>query len=147
LCVYNSPIIFINNLPGYHVQHVNSIIMKHILAISTDAELLALLHRQLSDLGFHMTSANTREDLLAQVKIQRPDVLVLDFILGDSNAASVCHQVTSASDTCNIPVIILSDMPGIEQIGAKTGSFAVIKKPMQTVFLVENIIAALVQHA
>jgi DNA-binding response OmpR family regulator len=43
----------------------------------------------------------------------------------------------------NLPVIILSDLQGIDQLAAKLGIFAVIKKPMSIVELVENIVAAL----
>jgi len=120
--------------------------MKKILAISDDQQLLQMLDERLTDLGFSMDKLNPQDDMLEMIKSYSPDVLLLDFILGDENAAAVCHQVTSGPDTHGLPVIFLSDYPGIEQLAAKTGSFAVVKKPMATPELAENVIAAIVAH-
>lgn len=120
--------------------------MKRILAVSNDEQLLKLLYGQLTDLGFSLDTIAGNDDLVSQIKERNPDVLVIDFILGDENAAAVCHQITSDENMKDIPVIILSDLPGIDQLGAKLGSFAVIKKPMTTVLLAENIITALVSQ-
>lgn len=120
--------------------------MKKILVISADEHLLNLLRSQVAAAGFEIATIATHGHLAEQVKLEKPAVLVIDFLLGDDNAAAVCHQVTSSPDTSDIPVIILSDMPGIEQTAAKAGSFAVIKKPMSVELLAENIMAALLQH-
>jgi DNA-binding response OmpR family regulator len=120
--------------------------MKKILAISNDEELLNLLNNKLTGIGFAMETMVSGDDMLNDIKNKYPDVLVVDFILGDANAAAICHQVTSAPELHQVAVIILSDMPGIDQLAAKLGSFAVIKKPMSTPALVENILAALVEQ-
>lgn len=120
--------------------------MKKILVISTDEYLLSLLRSQVMALGFEISTIDTHDHLAEQVKFEKPAVLIIDFLLGDDNAAAVCHQVTSAPETGDIPVIILSDMPGMEQTAAKAGSFAVIKKPMSVELLAENILAALHRH-
>jgi DNA-binding response OmpR family regulator len=120
--------------------------MKRILAVSNDEQLLKLLHGQLTDLGFSLDTIAGNDDLVSQIKERNPDVLVIDFIFGDENAAAVCHKITSDENMKDIPVIILSDLPGIDQLGAKLGSFAVIKKPMTTALLAENIITALVSQ-
>jgi two-component system alkaline phosphatase synthesis response regulator PhoP len=117
--------------------------MNEILAVSNDEQLLKLLHEQLTDLRFSLETMSGNGDMLAQIKHKKPDVLVIDFILGDENAAAVCHQVTADTNMKSIPVIILSDMPGMEQLGAKLGSFSVIKKPMTTAELAEQIVVAL----
>lgn len=120
--------------------------MKKILVISTDENLLSLLRSQVTALGFEISTIDTNQHLAEQVKLEKPAVLIIDFLLGDDNAAAVCHQITASPDTSDIPVVILSDMPGIEQTAAKAGSFAVIKKPMSVELLAENIMAALLAH-
>jgi DNA-binding response OmpR family regulator len=117
--------------------------MKKILIVSNDQPLLQMLNHQLTALGFAMDTMEAQEEMLNGIKAEKPDILLIDFILGDTNAAAVCHQVTSAPDLHNLPVIILSDLPGIDQLAAKLGIFAVIKKPMIIAELVENIIEAL----
>ena len=120
--------------------------MKRILVVSDDQPLLQLLDERLGRLGFAMSTIVAQDGILEIIKSYSPDILLLDFILGDENAAAVCHQVTSGPDTRGLPVIILSDHPGLEQLAAKTGSFAVVKKPMTTSNLAENIIMALTAH-
>ncbi len=117
--------------------------MKRILAISNDEQLLKLLHEHLTDLRVSLETISGHEKLLSQIKDRQPDLLVIDFVLGDENAAAICHQVTSDSTLQNIPIIILSDSPGIGQLGAKLGSFSVINKPLTTTELAGKIMAAL----
>ena len=117
--------------------------MKKILIVSNDQALLQTLDNQLTALGFTMDTMEAQEEMLNRIKAEKPDILLIDFILGDANAAAVCHQVTSDPDLHNLPVIVLSDLPGIDQLAARIGIFAVIKKPMRITELVGNIIAAL----
>jgi DNA-binding NtrC family response regulator len=117
--------------------------MKRILAVSNDEQLLTLLDNKLSDLGFAMETMEAQDDLLEKIKAEKPGILLIDFLLGDENAAAVCHQVTSDPDMRDVPVIILSDFPGIDELAAKLGSFAVIKKPMDSTGLTDKIIEAL----
>lgn len=121
--------------------------MKKILAVSNDQELLKSLNEKLSESGFSMETMEASDEMLQKIKAGKPDVLLIDFLLGDANAAAVCHQVTSDPDLHDVPVIILSDLPGIDELAAKLGSFAVIKKPMSVGELTANIVAALVKHA
>ncbi len=117
--------------------------MKKILIVSNDLALLQTLDNQLTALGFTMDTMEAQEEMLNRIKAEKPNILLIDFILGDANAAAVCHQVTSDPDLHNLPVVVLSDLPGIDQLAARIGIFAVIKKPMRITELVENIIAAL----
>ena len=117
--------------------------MKKILIVSNDQPLLQTLSHKLAALGFAMDTMEAQEEMLNRIKAEKPDALLIDFILGDANAAATCHQVTSDPDLRDLPVIVLSDLPGIDQLAAKLGIFAVIKKPMTIAELVENIIAAL----
>ena len=117
--------------------------MKKILIVSNDLALLQTLDNQLTALGFTMDTMKAQEEMLNRIKAEKPNILLIDFILGDANAAAVCHQVTSDPDLHNLPVVVLSDLPGIDQLAARIGIFAVIKKPMRITELVENIIAAL----
>src|ERR1700743_1259819 len=114
--------------------------MKKILIISNDRPLLQTLNNQLKAFGFAMEKMEAQEDMLNLIKAKKPDALLVDFIWGDTNAAAVCHQVTSDPDLYHLPVIIFSNMPGIKQLAAKLGVFNVIKKPAN---IVENVIAAL----
>jgi DNA-binding response OmpR family regulator len=117
--------------------------MKKILIVSNDQALLQTLDNQLTALGFTMYTMEAQEEMLNRIIAEKPNILLIDFILGDANAAAVCHQVTSNPDLHNLQVVVLSDLPGIDQLAARIGIFAVIKKPMRITELVENIIAAL----
>lgn len=119
--------------------------MKRILAVSNDQELLVLLDQQLSNHGFTLETMEAQKEMLEKIKTEKPDVLLIDFLLGDENAAAVCHQVTSDPDMHNVPVVILSDFPGIDELAVKIGTFAVIKKPMSAAELTAKIISALLQ--
>ncbi len=116
-----------------------------VLAITNDNQLLKLLGGQLSSLGFKMDSFHDGDNIFDAIASSKPDVLLVDFILGDTNAAAICHQVTSDACLQKIPIVILSDLPDIDQLAAKLGSFSVIKKPVSALEIADELAEAVNQ--
>jgi len=121
--------------------------MKKILTVSTDQQLLRTVTEDLTKFNFEVKTLGAPGKLLELIKDFTPDVLVLDFILEDNNAAAISHQLKSANDTRNLPIIILTDQPGTGEFASKSGCFSVLRKPVSIAELAETITAALEENA
>jgi DNA-binding response OmpR family regulator len=83
-----------------------------ILIVDDDEVLAEVLSRRLEQQGFETLTADSGQSGLAKARRQRPDLVVLDLRLPDSDGFCICEELADSSDTCTIPVIILS---GLEQ--------------------------------
>ena len=120
--------------------------MKRITLVSTDETLSGNLERELIQHGFTVDAITDTDNLFEKIKRSNPNILLIDFILDDSNAAAVCHQLKSNPATHAVHIIVLSDSTDIEQIAAKFGSFSIIKKPVVIENLIETLKAASLEH-
>jgi twitching motility two-component system response regulator PilH len=73
-----------------------------------------------------------------------PSLVLLDLRLPDADGFNVCQELADASETCTIPVIILSGMerPDIIRRSRAAGCQYYVRKPYDP-----NALLILVQHA
>lgn len=104
---------------------------KRILIVDDDhsqAEVLALrFHKQ----GFRTATAHTGEAAIQHARSKKPDLVVLDIRLPDQDGLHVCRQLNDDSETCDIPVILLSGMsrPDIIRRSRGAGCRYFVRKP------------------
>ncbi len=102
-----------------------------ILVIDDDEALADLLSERLTRQGFHAVIADSGKKGLELAKTERPCLVVLDLRLPDMDGFSICAELADSSDTCDIPVIILSAMeqPDIIRRARLAGCFYFVRKP------------------
>jgi len=83
-----------------------------VLIIDDDEVHSDVLSRRLKQQGFATATADSGWSGLAKARSESPTLIVLDLRLPDVDGFSICAQLADSSDTCAIPVIILS---GLEQ--------------------------------
>jgi len=76
-----------------------------ILVIEDEAPIRRFLKMSLLDHGFAFSEASTGKDGLAKVASERPDLVILDLGLPDTDGLEVTRQVREWS---NVPIIVLS---------------------------------------
>jgi DNA-binding NtrC family response regulator len=103
--------------------------MKTILVLSTDSA-VSEAFRDANCLKANIEVITDPNDIFKSIEQLKPDLLIIDFILQEGNGGSVCHQVKCSSQTRNLPVIILSDYPGLFGFVRKFGCNASITKPL-----------------
>lgn len=82
--------------------------MKRVLIIENDAATLDVLQEALCYEGFEVRAVNETKDVFKLIGEHAPDVLLIDYILDGANGGELCSQVKTNSNTCKLPVIIMS---------------------------------------
>ena len=116
-----------------------SIRMKKILVLTTDKSLQQELKEKLAYFGFKAQTLSDFDNLFSVIQSFRPDLLLIDFILHDSNGGAICHQVKCDPQTHALPVIILSEYPEFGAFSKKFGCSESVTKPVDFSELVRKI--------
>ena len=82
--------------------------MKTVALIEDDADLFSLLKYNIEKEGFRFIGSQTGKDALELCRRERPDVIILDIMLPDSDGIEICRGVRSSSDLAHVPVIFLT---------------------------------------
>ena len=82
--------------------------MKTIALIEDDADLFSLLKYNLEKEGFRFIGLQTGKGALELCRRERPDILILDIMLPDSDGIEICRGIRSSPDLANVPVIFLT---------------------------------------
>jgi DNA-binding response OmpR family regulator len=89
---------------------------KKVLSIEDDAFLSSLVAGKLIENSFSVTTANTGADGIAKAKEVLPHIILLDLMLPDMGGFDILQNLKADPATAHIPVIILSNLGGREEI-------------------------------
>jgi DNA-binding response OmpR family regulator len=113
--------------------------MKRILLIEDDADLFALLRYNLEKEGFSLTGLQTGKGAVDLCRQVRPDLILLDIMLPDSDGLDICKGIRRDPELAATPVIFLTAR-GSETdriVGLELGANDYVVKP----FFVRELIA------
>ncbi len=82
--------------------------MKRILAIEDDPDIVELLRFNLERESYQVVAAQTGTEGLAELRQQRPDLLILDLMLPEMSGFEVCRVIRSDPGLMDLPVIMLT---------------------------------------
>lgn len=113
--------------------------MKKILLIEDDVDLFALLKYNLEKEGFQMVGAQTGKGAVELCRRERPDLIILDIMLPDSDGLDICKGIRARPELAHIPVIFLTARASETDriVGLELGASDYIVKP----FFVRELIA------
>src|ERR1035438_5805474 len=113
--------------------------MKKILLIEDDADLFALLKYNLEKEGFILVGAQTGKGAVEFCRRERPDLILLDIMLPDSDGLDICKGIRNHPELAHIPVIFLTARASETDriVGLELGANDYIVKP----FFVRELIA------
>ncbi len=81
-------------------------VAKRILVVDDKNELLHLMRRVLEDEEYQVSILQEGREAFTRVKIQLPDLLILDLKLGDISGQDILKQLKDDHVTFDIPVIV-----------------------------------------
>jgi two-component system phosphate regulon response regulator PhoB len=81
---------------------------ERILAVDDEPDLLELVEYNLREAGYAVTTAKDGAGALAEVRRQRPDLILLDLMLPDLSGTEVCKRLRRDPDTETIPIVMLT---------------------------------------
>src|SRR6202140_644314 len=113
--------------------------MKKILLIEDDADLFSLLKYNLEKEGFSMSGLQTGRGALELCRQVRPDLILLDIMLPDSDGLDICKGIRRDPDLSATPIIFLTARASETDriIGLEIGANDYVVKP----FFVRELIA------
>ena len=91
--------------------------MKTILFIEDESALQKTFGDLLEDKGYRLISALDGEIGLALAKKEKPDLILLDIVLPKINGLEVLGKLKDDPETKAIPIIILTNLEGINNVG------------------------------
>jgi DNA-binding response OmpR family regulator len=113
-------------------RHTQNVRPQHcVLVIDDDDAMADVLSRRLQQQGFSSRTADSGTKGLALARRCRPDLILLDLRLPDKDGFAICEELADSSETCTIPVIILSGLesPDIIRRARAAGCCFFVRKP------------------
>jgi DNA-binding response OmpR family regulator len=113
--------------------------MKKVLLIEDDADLFSLLKYNLEKEGFAMTGQQTGKGAIELCRKVRPDLILLDIMLPDSDGLDICKGIRRDPDLAAVPIIFLTARASETDriVGLEIGANDYVVKP----FFVRELIA------
>ncbi|HEX4227972.1 MAG TPA: response regulator transcription factor [Bryobacteraceae bacterium] len=113
--------------------------MKKIVLIEDDADLLALLKYNLEKEGFMLIGSQTGRGAVDLCRRERPDLILLDVMLPDSDGLDICKGIRVHPELAHIPVIFLTARASETDriVGLELGANDYIVKP----FFIRELVA------
>lgn len=116
-----------------------------ILLVEDDANLVELIRYNLDKEGFEVISTPDGEEALVMAEEERPDVVVLDWMIANLSGIEVCRRLRRAPETAALPIIMLTARAeeGDRVRGLETGADDYVTKPFSPRELVARVRALL----
>ncbi len=118
---------------------------KKILVVDDEAEIRKLLRRVLEDRGYQVVEADRGKLALQLVKLESPDLIVLDAMLPEVHGFDIARRIRGSTRYGHVPVIMISAVYRgwriAEDVKASYGVDSYIEKP----FRVADVVAAVDQ--
>jgi len=116
-----------------------------ILVVEDESALVTLLRYNLEREGFRVAEARDGEEALLMAREQKPDLVLLDWMLPLLSGLEVCRQMRRMPETRSVPIIMLTARgeEGDKLRGLDSGADDYVTKPFSPSELVARIRAAL----
>jgi len=100
---------------------------KKILVVDDEQDIIDFLVTQLGDHGYQVRSAHDGLEAMEQVKIEKPDLILLDLQMPNETGTGLFRKLRHRKEYKNIPIIIVSGLAGRRVAVSK--NIPVIDKP------------------
>jgi DNA-binding response OmpR family regulator len=114
--------------------------MKKILVVDDDDDVLETIQLILEIGGYDVEPLNDAEQIFERLDEFKPDLILLDVVLGKIDGRVICSQIKSHDDTKKIPVLMMSglyDLKEVQEMECAPDDF--MSKPFKMEVLLEKI--------
>lgn len=110
---------------------------KRVLVVDDDEDILDVIRIILEDEGYEVTTLNNGNDVSKNVAASKPDLILLDVMLGGMDGREICKDLKSNSMFQLIPIVMISASHNLQdQLQQPKSANAFIPKP----FDIDNLI-------
>ncbi|HEX4458644.1 MAG TPA: response regulator, partial [Polyangia bacterium] len=79
-----------------------------VLVIDDSPTILKVVQLVLTKAGFSVYTAPDGEEGIARARAERPDLILLDFVMPKMNGYQVCRALAESPELKSIPVVLMS---------------------------------------
>ena len=121
---------------------------KKVLIVEDEHDLIRLIKYNLEKEGFRVSSVTDGSLVMAELRREEPDLLVLDLMLPGMDGLEICRQVRRHDRYAGIPILMLTARSGEADrvVGLELGADDYVTKPFSMRELVARIRALLRRH-
>ena len=118
---------------------------ERILIVDDEPDIVELLEYNLSQHGYVVTTARDGASALAEVRRERPDLILLDLMLPDVSGTEICRRLRKDDATESIPIMMITARgEEIDRVvGFEVGADDYVTKPFSPRELVLRVQAVL----
>ena len=104
---------------------------KKVLIVEDEHDLVRLIKYNLEKEGFRVSSVTDGSLVMAELRREEPDVVVLDLMLPGMDGLEICRQVRSHDRYAGIPILMLTARSGEADrvVGLELGADDYVTKP------------------
>lgn len=113
--------------------------MKKILVVDDDHDIVSAIEAILSMESYTLFSAYNGEDCLRLAEKEKPNLILLDYMLPDLSGKDVVEKLRSKNLTKNIPVVLISAAHGLSELCKGLSVQGVIEKPFELELLLKTV--------
>lgn len=113
--------------------------MCKVLVVDDDKDLLSVLKIMLTFNGLLVNEASGKEECYQSLGEEKPNVILLDINLGNSDGRDICKDLKSKNKTKDIPVILFSANHNMGDTISESKADGFIEKPFEMEDLVTKL--------
>jgi DNA-binding response OmpR family regulator len=114
--------------------------MKKILVVDDDDDVLETIQLILEIGGYDVEPLNDANLIFDRIDIFKPDLILLDIVLGKIDGRIICQQLKLNPNTKNIPILMMSGLYKLNEIKEMNcGPDDFMPKPFKMNVLLEKI--------
>ena len=109
------------------------------MVIDDDRDFQTILRVMLTQNGFEVRSIFDGDGLSELLQEPPPDIILLDADLPVKNGVEVGRQLKSHHSTRNVPVIMVSANPFVDDLSREAGAIDFVQKPFTLKALIQKV--------
>ena len=117
--------------------------MARVLVVDDETDLAEIAALVLEWAGHTAVTWRPGEPVIEAVRRFHPDVLVLDWVLGNDHGDHVLEELGADPSLAHTPVVVMSALHGLEALARMLGARRFVKKPFEPQELVRAVEEAL----
>lgn len=122
-------------------QEVAEQLSADIMIVDDDPNFCLITGAKLRAAGFNIYEAQSGETALERIRVERPDLIILDAMMGGMDGFETCRQFRLNASLEDVPIIMSTGLDDIESINRsfEVGASDFIIKPLNYAVLIHHI--------